>query len=136
MTVPATLEAADAATVDLCGQASGILAEEQLARFEIAASEALTNIVRHAYQGASGGEIAIELFETPDHALTLILRDRGEAPPAGLFDVTSLREVDEADVFAIPEGGWGIGLLHQCADEIRFQSDDDGNRLTLCFRPA
>ncbi|MBP0616493.1 ATP-binding protein [Jiella mangrovi] len=136
MIVPATLEAADAATVDLRGRASALLAEEQLARFELAASEALTNIVRHAYGGKAGGEIDIELFEAPDHAVTLVLRDRGEAPPAGTFDLKNLPDVDEVDVFALPEGGWGVGLLHQCADEIGFQSDARGNRLTLRFKPA
>ena len=132
--VPAKLDDVDTATGQLREQAAALLGGERLDRFEIATSEALTNIVRHAYAERTGGEIAVELFETDAHSLVLVLRDNGKPAPAGTFNVKADRVCDPDDILAIPEAGWGVGLLHQCADSVRFDSTPERNELRLEFQ--
>ena len=132
--VPAQLADVDAASSRLRIEAAGVLDGDTLDRFEIATSEALTNIVRHAYADTNDGEIAIELIEDEGPSLLLVLRDRGSPAPPGTFDRPPERTADEDAIDVIPETGWGIGLLHQCADAVHFASIDGRNELRLQFR--
>lgn len=133
LSVPATLAEVTVVTGELRTRVQSILADEHLDRFEIAAAEALTNIVRHAYAGAEGGEIVIELLERETGSVELVLHDRGQPAPAGTFERKALPSLDADDPDTLPEHGWGIGLLHQCADNICFTTDPDGNELRLSF---
>ncbi|MEN3794569.1 ATP-binding protein [Fulvimarina sp. MAC3] len=130
-TVEASLEATDAATVRLTETASRFLGEIGLIGFELAASEALTNIVRHSYGGSCAGTIGVTLETSPED-LTLTLSDEGRAAPPGLFERPAA--LDRVDHPVPREDGWGIGLLHQCAQSVRYRREAEFNVLVLTFQ--
>lgn len=132
-TVEATLEATDAATVRLTHLASRFLDEIGLASFEIAVSEAITNIVRHSYGTSRSGVIGVTLDASPQD-LTLMLRDQGRAAPPGLFERPAA--LDRDDPPDPREDGWGIGLLHQCAQSVRYRREAECNVLILTFQTS
>jgi len=106
--------------------ARGISLEDDL---RIGLTEALNNCVLHAYGGAPGGTVTIDLCPAPD-AVRLSVIDRGSPPPMELVaaapDPLFLGDLDE-----LPEGGWGWFLIHRSVDNVSFVQEDGLNRLTL-----
>ena len=126
----ATLEGCDEAAMQLRHGASSFLAGETLDMFEIAAMEALTNITQYAYRDIPSGRIAARL-EHANGSLRLTLRDQGHAPPEGVFDI--LPEPSNDHVPEPREHGWGVQLMHRCANRVDFQRLDGWNEITLTF---
>jgi len=99
---------------------------EAIVEIALAVSEAVSNIVRHAYQGRSDGRIKATLTVN-DTALTLHLRDYGLK-----FDPDTYQEpdLDNATV-----GGYGVFLIHTVMDEVRYETDhDEGTALIMVKR--
>lgn len=102
-------------------------ADETIAyNIELAVYETCTNIVEHAYGGASGNphcriEFVCALQDKP-RSLVIIIRDTGQA----------LKKLNEP---SIPEpgqsGGYGLFLVYQLMDEVHYHSDAQGNRWQL-----
>jgi serine/threonine-protein kinase RsbW len=91
--------------------------EEAIAQLELALSEAATNVIRHAYGGKKDLPIEMVLDVTADQ-VCVALYHQGEdfdpkaaAPPS--FDGTR-------------EGGFGLFLIAQSVDEVRYFEDDRG----------
>ena len=97
---------------------------------ELAVDEACTNIIEHAYQGESRGEIECTC-ESNASCLTVVLRDHGKP-----FDPSTVRTPDlEADIDDRPVGGLGVFLMKQLMDEVRFEPlGESGNILTMVKR--
>ena len=55
----------------------------------------------------------------------LVISDQGHAMPDALH--TETREMPNPE--DLPEGGWGMGLIHLLADSIRYSRDAWGNHL-------
>ena len=89
-----------------------------LKKIEVAAEEAVVNIVR--YSGAT--EIALTLGHSP---FTITLADDGIA-----FDPTAY-EPNTNVVEGRQVGGLGISLIRQIADELRYEYADNKNQLTI-----
>lgn len=89
-----------------------------LKKLELAAEEAVVNIVR--YSGAS--EIALTLSHSP---FTITLSDDGIA-----FDPTAY-EINADAVEKRQIGGLGISLIRQIADELRYEYTNNKNQLTI-----
>lgn len=89
-----------------------------LKKIEVAAEEAVVNIVR--YSGAT--EIALTLSHSP---FTITLTDDGAA-----FDPTTY-EPNTNVVEGRQVGGLGISLIRQIADELRYEYADNKNQLTI-----
>jgi anti-sigma regulatory factor (Ser/Thr protein kinase) len=105
--------AAAAAAAD-CG-----LAGLSLERFELAVSEALTNVVVHAYPGASEpGPVRVEV-ERDEHGVRVTVADEG----VGMATLAAQRGL-----------GMGLGILATAADccEIRTRRGS-GTRVVLGF---
>ena len=96
-------------------------------RIELALAEALNNVAEHAY-GDGQGMIALEVSSCPE-ALRIALRDQGRPMPDYTVPADDMPHPD-----ALPEGGWGWGLIHACCDGIDYQRLAGENRLTLTFR--
>ena len=96
---------------------------EAVFALELALSEALANVIRHAYQGAGNREIRLSLaFD--DEKLRLAIRDFGKK-----FDLTNYRP---PDLSRPHEGGYGIYLMHELMDEVHYDtSQRHGTTLTL-----
>ncbi len=93
---------------------------------KLALTEAITNVVRHAYGGEAGRQIVLSLA-TDDESLTLTIRDFGRP-----FDTGRYRTPDLSDP---QEGGYGIFLIRSLMDEVHYDtSAEEGTTLTLIKR--
>jgi serine/threonine-protein kinase RsbW len=92
-------------------------------QMELCASEALNNVVTHAYSQVPGGD----LYLTWTHAgnqLTMQIADHGkpmDTPP----ELRTEMPPPES------EGGRGWPLIYTLMDEVRYESDSKSNRLRL-----
>ena len=82
-TLRATLAEADWASRRLAALAGTCLPPERLVQLEIAAAEALSNIVRQGYDGKEHGGDTIALAVPVNDTTTIEIRDRGRPVPAG-----------------------------------------------------
>jgi len=99
------------------------LSSEAIAEIALAVSEACTNIVRHAYAGQPEARIILTATDD-DQWLTLHLRDFGRK-----FDPSAYRP---PDLDVLHEGGYGLFLIRQVMDEVRYITDhDQGTELIL-----
>lgn len=100
---------------------------------DLAASEALTNIVRHGVNHDSNQNITIKLV-CDDGCLKITLVDNGKRIPADILSALSHApkmfpnpEVQES----WPESGIGLILIYSMMDEVYYRSSDGSNELTL-----
>lgn len=91
----------------------------------LAVDEALTNIIRHAYQGGPG-KIMVSLKMT-DEKVEIVLEDRGKK-----FDPT---QVLPPELPRQKPGGLGVHFIRTIMDEMIYDDQDSGgNRLRLIKR--
>jgi serine/threonine-protein kinase RsbW len=74
-------------------------------------SEALNNVILHAYGSKGGGELEIEI-EPSDDRVTIRLMDYGKP-----FDPAS---VPDPDLDALPESGIGVFIMRSFMDDISY----------------
>jgi serine/threonine-protein kinase RsbW len=89
--------------------------EEALARLELALDEAATNVIRHAYRGEQEKPIEMLVDVVPDR-IRVALYHLGEdfdpeAAPPPAFDGSR-------------EGGFGLYMIRECVDEVRYFRDE------------
>ena len=86
--------------------------KESVFAIELAVGEALANIIEHAYQNKPGRQIHL-MLTIDEVKLFLIIRDFGRK-----FDLNSYHppDLDEAK-----EGGYGVYLIEQMMDEVRYE---------------
>jgi serine/threonine-protein kinase RsbW len=98
------------------------LSEEVLADLKLALTEACSNSVRHAYDGAHGMvEIVYELH--PDR-LVVEVTDEGE----GFDPAEAIGSPEE-----LSEGGLGIAIIRAIADEVEIGAREGGRGSRLRF---
>ncbi len=97
---------------------------------QLAADEAASNIIEHAYGGEGRGEIECTCRVESD-GLTMTLADRGVP-----FDPDSVPEPDlDADLDSRVEGGLGVYIMRRLMDEIHHEFRPEyGNVLTMVKR--
>lgn len=86
---------------------------------QLAVSEALTNVVMHAYLGAERGEMVVQAWTDDDHHLTVRILDEGH----GLVPRTDS-----------PGLGLGLGLMAQMADDFRIANREGTAGTTVSLR--
>ncbi len=96
--------------------------DEECRSITSAVDEALTNIIRHAYQNQHDQTIAL-LCQRRDDALEFTLVDRGRAPDPEKLRGRPLEEVQP--------GGLGTHIIRQVMDEVEYERLPGGNRLRL-----
>jgi len=104
--------------------------EKEIYFIQLAADEAASNVIEHAYEGVTDGKLEITC-EMKDGLLTIVLLDHGKP-----FDPTTVRPPDlKADLSERQIGGLGIYLMRKLMDEVRYESvSNGGNTLTLTKR--
>ncbi len=96
---------------------------------QLATDEAASNIIEHAYESKPNGIFEVSC-EFQEGRLIVILLDHGKA-----FDPSQVEEPDlKADLSDRKIGGLGIYLMRKLMDEVRYESTQAGNRLTLVKR--
>ena len=97
--------------------------------------EAVSNVLRHGYQGGVDDAVWIEIrARLDDSSFRIELRDRCKP-----FDPTQVGELAEDvadDVTAIPEGGYGIHIIRAVLDRLDYERQGDENVLILEKRTA
>jgi serine/threonine-protein kinase RsbW len=117
------LEAIDDARRWAAGHARAAgLDDEETWALELALTEALANVVRHAYAGRPDGRIELGLHVDDDRT-ELTIRDWGTAFDPSTYDVPDL---------ATPRaGGYGLHLMRELVDEIVADVSGEGTLLRL-----
>lgn len=102
------------------------LPNDLVGQLELMLVEAINNVIEHAYSNQSGHEIELTMDKSDD-AIYLAIYDQGIAPPDEIQQAPS----DMPDEFSLPEGGWGLGLIHALADEVSYSRVNNKNKLLL-----
>jgi len=110
----------------LAGFPPRFLHPDNRASAEIVISEALNNIVEHAYPDGIG-QIALSLNECSD-GLTCEIRDQGAPMPGGILPEGRLPDNDGPD---LPEGGFGWFMIRTLTRDVRYVRHGGTNRLNF-----
>jgi serine/threonine-protein kinase RsbW len=104
--------------------------EKEVYSIQLAADEASTNIIEHAYAGVENGRIEIDCNITGDD-LKIVIRDNGKS-----FDPSSVPEPNvKADLTERKIGGLGMYLMRKLMDDVSYvSSPEGGNILTMIKR--
>lgn len=113
---------------DIARQAG--FSEKEIYSIQLAADEASTNIIEHAYTGIKGGKIEIDC-DISNNELKIVMRDQGKS-----FDPSIVPEPNiKADLSERKIGGLGMYLMRKLMDDVYYQSSSEtGNTLTLIKR--
>lgn len=131
MTFPARFEFLDEIR-ELVAQTAreGGFTEKEIYSLQLAADEAASNVIEHAYDGVSNANLDITCNMRGD-TLTITLHDTGLS-----FDPSNVKTPNlKADLSERQIGGLGIYLMRKLMDEVRYESNlKTGNLLTMIKR--
>lgn len=129
--IPSLLPAVGVATAALRAMSERLCAsEEDSSALEICLTEALNNVIEHAYLGQPGHPITVEL-SGHDDAVQVTVIDAGLSMPQGRVERAHLPWVDPSRVQHLPEGGFGLGLIQSLAREVHYQRSEGANTLSF-----
>lgn len=97
----------------------------------IAVSEALNNIVEHAYAGQSPGPVKVCLYVVGTSAF-VEFQDNGHPLPDGEPPVVDGIDLS-GPIETLPEGGFGWFLIRKLVRSLRYERLEGRNRLVLEF---
>lgn len=108
----------------------GGFSEKEIYSLQLAADEAASNIIEHAYEGVSDGVLELSCG-VKANTITIILVDHGES-----FDPSEIPMPDlKADLSERKIGGLGIFLMRKLMDEVRYEvKPNKNNVLTMIKR--
>ncbi len=97
---------------------------------QLAADEAASNVIEHAYEGVNDGLMELSCGVS-GNTITIILVDHGES-----FDPSAIPLPDlKADLSERKIGGLGIFLMRKLMDEVHYEiKPNKGNILTMTKR--
>lgn len=101
--------------------------EDRVLEVVLAVDEVCSNAVRHAYGGESGHTYSLSMSCT-DGWLEIEVSDEGAPAPARTLDEKAApATLDDATI-----GGYGIQIVRQVCDEVRFETREPrGNLVTV-----
>jgi anti-sigma regulatory factor (Ser/Thr protein kinase) len=108
----------------------GGFTEKEIYSLQLAADEAASNIIEHAYEGVSNADLDVSCDMYGD-ILTITMRDTGRP-----FDPSKVKQPNlKADLSERQIGGLGLYLMRKLMDEVRYESNPrTGNLLTMIKR--
>jgi anti-sigma regulatory factor (Ser/Thr protein kinase) len=109
---------------------AGGFGDKDIYNIQLAADEAASNIIEHAYDGVSDGLLELSCG-VKGNTITIILVDHGES-----FDPSEVPMPDlKADLSERKIGGLGIFLMRKLMDEVRYEvKPNKNNVLTMTKR--
>jgi anti-sigma regulatory factor (Ser/Thr protein kinase) len=130
---PESLAALHALLADFWRQVDRTIAQpptdEQRAQFATAIGEIAGNIIRYAYADRPAGTLSLRLQAWADR-LEAGFTDQGQ--PYIPAPVLPPRALDDLDLDALPEGGFGLALARAALDQLDYRRTPDGdNHWTL-----
>ena len=108
----------------------GGFTEKEIYSLQLAADEAATNIIEHAYDGVSDADFDITC-EMRGDTLVITMHDTGMP-----FDPSSVKQPNlKANLADREIGGLGVYLMRKLMDEVRYEANSrTGNLLTMTKR--
>ena len=108
----------------------GGFTEKEIYSLQLAADEAASNIIEHAYKGISNANLDVTCDVHGD-ALIITMRDTGRP-----FDPSKVKQPNlKAGLSDRQIGGLGVYLMRKLMDEVHYESDSKtGNLLTMTKR--
>jgi serine/threonine-protein kinase RsbW len=108
----------------------GGFTDKAIYSLQLAADEAASNIIEHAYEGVSNANIYITCDMKGD-TLVITMRDTGKP-----FDPSKVKQPNlKADLSDRQIGGLGVYLMRKLMDEVSYVSNSKtGNLLTMTKR--
>jgi serine/threonine-protein kinase RsbW len=107
----------------------GGFSEKTIYSLQLAADEAASNIIEHAYEGMSDAALYITCDMQVDQ-IVITMRDTGRS-----FNPTSVKEPNlKADLTERQIGGLGVYLMKKLMDSVHYESSKSGNLLTMTKR--
>lgn len=105
--------------------------QKKIAQIELAAEEALVNIIHYAYPSDKQGTILINCSVKKEQQLIITIKDDGIP-----FDpIADSKGVDiEAPLEERACGGYGIHIIRTVMDDVHYQREDGHNILTLMMQ--
>ena len=108
---------------------AGGFSEKTIYSLQLAADEAASNIIEHAYEGESDASIFITCDMKGDE-IVISMRDTGKS-----FNPKSVKEPDlKADLSERQIGGLGVYRMRKLMDTVQYESTRAGNLLTMTKR--
>src|SRR5512145_388412 len=102
----------------------GGFSDKDVYNIQLAADEAASNIIEHAYEGVSDGLLELSCG-VKGNTITIILVDHGES-----FDPSEVPMPDlKADLSERKIGGLGIFLMRKLMDEVRYEVKPNKNNV-------
>ena len=127
LTIPAKAEYITLVRLALSGLSqSRRLPDETLGDLKLAVTEACSNSVRHAYREGREGLVEV-VYELHADRLVVEVSDEGEG-----FTLSE-DDPERGDDGALPEGGLGIAIIRELADELELGPGDGGQGSRLRF---
>lgn len=127
LTIPAKAEYITLVRLALSGLSqSRQLPDETLGDLKLAVTEACSNSVRHAYRDGREGSVEVVYELHPDRLVIEVLDD-GEG-----FEVRE-GEREPTEDGSLSEGGLGIAIIHELADELELGPGSGGQGSRLRF---
>ncbi|HET9251685.1 MAG TPA: SpoIIE family protein phosphatase [Candidatus Eisenbacteria bacterium] len=106
-----------------------LIPQKILANTKLAVDEACTNVIKHGYKGESGGFIEIVITGN-GRDFSIAIHDTGKS-----FDLRNVKSPDlKMYVETRRKGGFGVFIMNQLMDEVRYRAGRDGNVLTMVKR--
>jgi serine/threonine-protein kinase RsbW len=103
--------------------------EREIYSLQLAADEAASNIIEHAYEGIPDGFLDLACDLQPD-ALVIVMRDHGKS-----FDPSRVKKPNlKANLSERQIGGLGLYLMRKLMDEVHYESSGGINTLTMTKR--
>jgi serine/threonine-protein kinase RsbW len=108
----------------------GGFSEKEIYSLQLAADEAASNIIEHAYAGISDAYLDVTC-DIRNDTLTITMRDNGKP-----FDPSKVKQPNlKADLSERQIGGLGIYLMRKLMDDVRYEANSrTGNLLTMTKR--
>jgi len=127
MQLPARIENMDLLVQFIAGNARKLgFSGKRIKEIELAAEEALVNIIDYAYPDRQG-DIKVTCVQHPSETFAIEIEDTGIA-----FDMLSLKDPDISAGISDREIGWlGVFLIRKLMDEVHYHRENGKNILKL-----
>lgn len=101
----------------------------------IVLAEILNNVEEHAYSGAPGNPVTVDL-EIAGDCLHCVVEDRGSRFPSARLPGPDMPAANPATPETLPEGGFGWPIVRKLTREVTYRREGGTNRLAfrLCER--
>lgn len=129
-TFPARFEFLDEIRDTVAGVArGGGFTEKAIYSLQLAADEAASNIIEHAYEGVSDAFLIVTCDIRGDE-IVITMRDTGKS-----FNLAAVKEPNlKADLSERQIGGLGVYLMRKLMDNVQYEATRSGNLLTMTKR--